>query len=121
MDQNNESSLANPISSVNTSSRRFLYESELVNQGCILPHFNKLKNNLEEVKARGGKLFIIADQGFELQEDSCTKIITLGDHAGFLSPILHVIPLQLLAYHVANSKGNDVDKPRNLAKSVTVE
>ena len=82
---------------------------------------NKLKNNLEEVKARGGKLFIIADQGFELQEDSCTKIITLGDHAGFLSPILHVIPLQLLAYHVANSKGNDVDKPRNLAKSVTVE
>ena len=47
---------------------------------------NKLKNNLEEVKARGGKLFIIADQGFELQEDSCTKIITLGDHAGFLSP-----------------------------------
>ena len=82
---------------------------------------NKLKNNLEEVKARGGKLFIIADQGFELQEDSCTKIITLGDHAGFLSPILHVIPLQLLAYHVASSKGNDVDKPRNLAKSVTVE
>jgi len=82
---------------------------------------NKLKNNLEEVKARGGKLFIVADQGFELQEDSCTKIITLGDHAGFLSPILHVIPLQLLAYHVASSKGNDVDKPRNLAKSVTVE
>ena len=82
---------------------------------------HKLKNNLEEVKARGGKLFIIADHGFELQEDTCTKIISLGDHAGFLSPILHVIPLQLLAFHVADSKGHDVDKPRNLAKSVTVE
>ncbi len=82
---------------------------------------HKLKNNLEEVKARGGKLFIISDQGFELQEDNRTKIISLGDHAGFLSPILHVIPLQLLAFHVADSKGHDVDKPRNLAKSVTVE
>lgn len=82
---------------------------------------NKLKNNLEEVKARGGKLFIIADHGLELVEDSCTKIVTLGDHAGYLSPILHTIPLQLLAYHVAISRGNDVDKPRNLAKSVTVE
>ena len=49
------------------------------------------------------------------------KIITLGDHAGHLSPILHVIPLQILAYHIACAKGNDVDKPRNLAKSVTVE
>ena len=58
---------------------------------------NKLKNNLEEVKARGGKLFIIADQGFELQEDSVQKYY-FRDHAGFL-PQYHVIPLQLLAYH----------------------
>ena len=82
---------------------------------------DKLKNNLEEVKARGGKLFIIADQGSGIEESNNVKVITLGDHAGLLSPILHVIPLQLLAYHVACEKGNDVDKPRNLAKSVTVE
>ena len=82
---------------------------------------NKLKNNLEEVKARGGKLFIIADQGSGIETSENVKVITLGDHAGLLSPILHVIPLQLIAYNVACEKGNNVDQPRNLAKSVTVE
>jgi glucosamine--fructose-6-phosphate aminotransferase (isomerizing) len=81
----------------------------------------KLKSNLEEVRARGGRLYVIADQssGFEASEG--VELITLGDHAGLLSPILHVVPLQLLAYHVALARGHDVDKPRNLAKSVTVE
>jgi glucosamine--fructose-6-phosphate aminotransferase (isomerizing) len=81
----------------------------------------KLKSNLEEVRARGGRLYVIADQssGFEASEG--VELITLGDHAGLLSPILHVVPLQLLAYHVALALGHDVDKPRNLAKSVTVE
>ena len=82
---------------------------------------NKLKNNLEEVRARGGKLFIIADQGSGIETSDDVKVITLGDHAGLLSPILHVIPLQLIAYHVACERGNNVDQPRNLAKSVTVE
>jgi glutamine---fructose-6-phosphate transaminase (isomerizing) len=81
----------------------------------------KLKSNLEEVRARGGRLYVVADQssGFEASEG--VELITLGDHAGLLSPILHVVPLQLLAYHVALARGHDVDKPRNLAKSVTVE
>ena len=81
----------------------------------------KLKSTLEEVRARGGRLYVIADQssGFEASEG--VELITLGDHAGLLSPILHVVPLQLLAYHVALARGHDVDKPRNLAKSVTVE
>jgi glucosamine--fructose-6-phosphate aminotransferase (isomerizing) len=81
----------------------------------------KLKSNLEEVRARGGKLYVIADQssGFEASEG--VELITLRDHAGLLSPILHVVPLQLLAYHVALARDHDVDKPRNLAKSVTVE
>ncbi|OUV03322.1 MAG: glutamine--fructose-6-phosphate transaminase (isomerizing) [Betaproteobacteria bacterium TMED82] len=82
---------------------------------------NKLKNNLEEVRARGGKLFVIADLGSGIDENKNIKVITLGDHVGHLSPILHVIPLQILAYHIAVSRGNDVDQPRNLAKSVTVE
>ena len=82
---------------------------------------SKLKNNLEEVKARGGKLFIIADQGSGIEASDNVKVITLGDHAGLLSPLLHVIPLQLIAYHVACERGNNVDQPRHLAKSVTVE
>ncbi|MFM1880371.1 MAG: Glucosamine--fructose-6-phosphate aminotransferase [Pseudomonadota bacterium] len=81
----------------------------------------KLKSNLEEVRARGGALYVIADQGSGFQASEGTHVITLGDHAGLLSPILHVLPLQLLAYHVALARGHDVDKPRNLAKSVTVE
>ncbi|MFZ9314171.1 MAG: glutamine--fructose-6-phosphate transaminase (isomerizing) [Burkholderiaceae bacterium] len=81
----------------------------------------KLKSNLEEVRARGGALYVIADQGSGFEASDGVHVITLGDHAGLLSPILHVLPLQLLAYHVALARGHDVDKPRNLAKSVTVE
>ena len=83
--------------------------------------FEKLKSNLHEVRARGGELFVFADQDAGLAESDGVRVITMPDHAGLLSPILHTVPLQLLAYHVALHKGTDVDKPRNLAKSVTVE
>ena len=63
----------------------------------------------------------MADHNAGMQSSEGVSVITLGDHAGLLSPILHVVPLQLLAYHVALARGHDVDKPRNLAKSVTVE
>jgi glutamine---fructose-6-phosphate transaminase (isomerizing) len=72
----------------------------------------KLKSNMQEVKARGGKLYV-SSEGI--------NVIRLPEHYGSLSPILHVVPLQLLAYHTACARGTDVDKPRNLAKSVTVE
>lgn len=81
----------------------------------------KLKSNLQEVRARGGELFVFADQDAEIEPGDGINIINLGDHAGLLSPILHVVPLQLLSYHAALARGTDVDKPRNLAKSVTVE
>ena len=81
----------------------------------------KLKSNLQEVRARGGELYVFADADSHIQESEGVHIIRLAEHAGSLSPILHTIPLQLLAYHVALQKGTDVDKPRNLAKSVTVE
>jgi glutamine---fructose-6-phosphate transaminase (isomerizing) len=81
----------------------------------------KLKSNLHEVRVRGGELFVFADQGSRIEESDGIHVIGLDDHAGLLSPILHVVPLQLLAYHAALAKGTDVDKPRNLAKSVTVE
>jgi glucosamine--fructose-6-phosphate aminotransferase (isomerizing) len=81
----------------------------------------KLKSNLQEVRARGGELFVFADRDTLIEPSDGINIINLGDHAGLLSPILHVVPLQLLAYHVALVRGTDVDKPRNLAKSVTVE
>ncbi|MFZ9082329.1 MAG: glutamine--fructose-6-phosphate transaminase (isomerizing) [Burkholderiaceae bacterium] len=81
----------------------------------------KLKSNLEEVRARGGRLYVVADQSSGFEASDGVEVIALGDHAGLLSPILHVVPLQLLAYHVALARGHDVDKPRNLAKSVTVE
>jgi len=81
----------------------------------------KLKSNLQEVRARGGELYVFADQDTHIEPSDGINIINLGDHAGPLSPILHVVPLQLLAYHVALARGTDVDKPRNLAKSVTVE
>jgi glucosamine--fructose-6-phosphate aminotransferase (isomerizing) len=80
----------------------------------------KLKSNLQEVRARGGELYVFADRS-AIQESDFLHVIELGAHAGALSPILHVVPLQLLAYHVALARGTDVDKPRNLAKSVTVE
>ncbi len=81
----------------------------------------KLKSNLQEVKARGGELFVFADAESEMSESSGVNIIRMPEHYGMLSPVLHVVPLQLLAYHAALVKGTDVDKPRNLAKSVTVE
>lgn len=81
----------------------------------------KLKSNMQEVKARGGRLFVFADQGTEIKSEEGIQVIRLPEHYGNLSPLLHVIPLQLLAYHTAVALGTDVDKPRNLAKSVTVE
>ncbi|HLP80855.1 MAG TPA: SIS domain-containing protein, partial [Nitrosomonas sp.] len=81
----------------------------------------KLKSNLQEVRARGGELYVISDADSSIQESDGVHVIRLSEHAGIFSPLLHSIPLQLLAYHVALRKGNDVDKPRNLAKSVTVE
>jgi len=81
----------------------------------------KLKSNMQEVKARGGQLFVFADQGTHIKSEEGIRVIRLPEHYGDLSPILHVIPLQLLAYHTACALETDVDKPRNLAKSVTVE
>jgi glucosamine--fructose-6-phosphate aminotransferase (isomerizing) len=81
----------------------------------------KLKSNLQEVRARGGELYVFADQGSRVTAGDGLHVIRLTDHAGLLSPILHTVPLQLLAYHAAVHRGTDVDKPRNLAKSVTVE
>jgi glutamine---fructose-6-phosphate transaminase (isomerizing) len=81
----------------------------------------KLKSNLQEVSARGGELYVFADADARITHAENIHVIRLPGNAGYLSPILHTIPLQLLAYHVALLKGTDVDKPRNLAKSVTVE
>jgi glucosamine--fructose-6-phosphate aminotransferase (isomerizing) len=81
----------------------------------------KLKSNLQEVRARGGELYVFADADSHIQAGDGVHVIRMTEHAGELSPILHTLPLQLLAYYVALAKGTDVDKPRNLAKSVTVE
>ena len=81
----------------------------------------KLKSNMQEVKARGGELYVCADGDTQIQAEPGIHVIRMPEHYGALSPILHVVPLQLLAYHTACAKGTDVDKPRNLAKSVTVE
>ncbi len=85
------------------------------------PLLEKLKSNLQEVRARGGELYVFADADSEVPETEGVHILRLPEHYGLLSPVLHVVPLQLLAYHAALVKGTDVDKPRNLAKSVTVE
>jgi len=81
----------------------------------------KLKSNMQEVRARGGELYVFADADTRMESSAGTHVIRLPEHYGDLSPILHVVPLQLLAYHTALARGTDVDKPRNLAKSVTVE
>ncbi len=82
---------------------------------------DKLKSNMQEVRARGGVLYVLADADSNIQSEEGIHVIRMPEHYGSLSPILHVVPLQLLAYHTALAKGTDVDKPRNLAKSVTVE
>ncbi len=81
----------------------------------------KLKSNMQEVRARGGVLYALADADTRIESGEDLHVIRMPEHYGPLSPILHVVPLQLLAYHTAVARGTDVDKPRNLAKSVTVE
>ncbi len=81
----------------------------------------KLKSNLQEVRARGGELFVFADADTRIESGEGLHVIRMPENYGALSPLLHVVPLQLLAYHTACARGTDVDKPRNLAKSVTVE
>jgi glutamine---fructose-6-phosphate transaminase (isomerizing) len=81
----------------------------------------KLKSNMQEVRARGGVLYVLADADSHIESQEGIHVIRMPEHYGPLSPLLHVVPLQLLAYHTACARGTDVDKPRNLAKSVTVE
>jgi glutamine---fructose-6-phosphate transaminase (isomerizing) len=81
----------------------------------------KLKSNMQEVRARGGVLYVLADADSRIESEEGIHVIRMPEHYGPLSPLLHVVPLQLLAYHTACARGTDVDKPRNLAKSVTVE
>ena len=81
----------------------------------------KLKSNMHEVRARGGVLYVLADADTRIESGEGLHVIRMPENYGELSPLLHVVPLQLLAYHTACAKGTDVDKPRNLAKSVTVE
>ncbi len=81
----------------------------------------KLKSNMHEVRARGGVLYVLADADTRIESGEGLHVIRMPEHYGALSPLLHVVPLQLLAYHTACARGTDVDKPRNLAKSVTVE
>ncbi|MGC7404754.1 glutamine--fructose-6-phosphate transaminase (isomerizing) [Pandoraea pneumonica] len=90
----------------------------------VAPHdalVEKLKSNMQEVRARGGQLYVFADSDTQISNAEGLHVIRMPEHYGQLSPILHVVPLQLLAYHTACARGTDVDKPRNLAKSVTVE
>ena len=82
---------------------------------------DKVKSNMQEVRARGGELYVLTDADTKIAPSEGVNVIRLPEHYGLLSPILHVVPLQLLAYHTALTRNTDVDKPRNLAKSVTVE
>ena len=91
---------------------------------CVLPKdglLEKLLSNLEEVRARGGELYLFADSEVDAQLSEAARVLSLGTVAESIAPIVFTLPLQLLAYHVAVLKGTDVDQPRNLAKSVTVE
>ncbi len=81
----------------------------------------KVKSNIQEVRARGGEMYVFADADSHFNESEGVHVIRTPRHAGLLSPVMHAIPVQLLAYHTALARGTDVDKPRNLAKSVTVE
>ncbi len=90
----------------------------------IAPNDNlleKVKSNMQEVRARGGELFVFTDADSNFGESEGVHVIRTPRHVGVLSPIVHTIPVQLLAYHTALARGTDVDKPRNLAKAVTVE
>jgi glucosamine--fructose-6-phosphate aminotransferase (isomerizing) len=82
---------------------------------------DKVKSNMQEVRARGGELYVLTDADTRIAASEGVHVIRLPEHYGLLSPVVHVLPLQLLAYHTALARGTDVDKPRNLAKSVTVE
>ncbi|MBK1734221.1 glutamine--fructose-6-phosphate transaminase (isomerizing) [Halorhodospira abdelmalekii] len=91
---------------------------------AVAPHddlLDKLLSNLEEVRARGGQLYVFADGAAQLRAQGRYTVIPVPDAPAAISPLIHTVPLQLLAYHVAVLRGTDVDKPRNLAKSVTVE
>lgn len=81
----------------------------------------KVKSNMQEVRARGGELFVFTDEDSQFGPSDGVHVIRAPRHVGVLSPVVHAIPVQLLAYHAASARGTDVDKPRNLAKSVTVE
>ena len=90
----------------------------------VAPHndlLDKLKSNLEEVRARGGELFVFADEKANVKSQDNLKVLHMPTVSDLMEPILYIIPLQLLSYHVAVLRGTDVDQPRNLAKSVTVE
>ncbi len=98
--------------------------TELMPVVTIAPNdalLEKLKSNMQEVRARGGELYVFADADTKLVSSEGLHVIRMPENYGLLSPILHTVPLQLLAYHTACARGTDVDKPRNLAKSVTVE
>jgi glucosamine--fructose-6-phosphate aminotransferase (isomerizing) len=81
----------------------------------------KLKSNLEEVRARGGELYVFADSSTGVKRDGAVHVLEIAPVEDEVAPIVYTIPLQLFAYHVAVRRGTDVDQPRNLAKSVTVE
>jgi len=81
----------------------------------------KVKSNIHEVRARGGEMFVFADADSQFGEEEGVHVIRTPRHVGLLSPVVHAVPVQMLAYHTAFARGTDVDKPRNLAKSVTVE
>ena len=81
----------------------------------------KLKSNMQVVRARGGQLYVFADQESGIEDEPGMKVIAMPHADRLIAPIVYTVPLQLLAYHVAVLKGTDVDQPRNLAKSVTVE
>ena len=82
---------------------------------------DKLKSNMEEVQARGGELFVFADENSGIRDKDRQHVVLIPDVNAWLAPIVYSIPVQLLSYHVAVLRGTDVDQPRNLAKSVTVE
>jgi N-acetylglucosamine-6-phosphate deacetylase len=103
---------------------RFMLVTDAMPVVVVAPNdalLDKLKSNLQEVRARGGRLYVLTDAGTRIDNTEGVHAIRLPEHYGLLSPVVHVVPLQLLAYHTAVARGTDVDKPRNLAKSVTVE